>query len=114
MSWRGIFTFFNTATLRTGAVLRLFCFPYAGGNAAIYQQSQQHAPDCVPAGTPLTVKPGALASALSCGLEGQQAAHRRIRNAVASGLDVPGQSVLECRILRDRDDHVVPTVELVE
>jgi medium-chain acyl-[acyl-carrier-protein] hydrolase len=38
-------SFFNTATLRTGKVLRLFCFPYAGGGAAIYQHWQQHAPD---------------------------------------------------------------------
>jgi medium-chain acyl-[acyl-carrier-protein] hydrolase len=37
--------FFNTATLRTGAVLRLFCFPYAGGSAMVYQHWQQHAPD---------------------------------------------------------------------
>jgi surfactin synthase thioesterase subunit len=37
--------FFNTATLRTGTVLRVFCFPYAGGSAAIYQHWQQHAPN---------------------------------------------------------------------
>src|ERR1700737_2331992 len=38
------FPFFNTS-LRTGAALRLFCFPYAGGSAAIYQDWQQHAPN---------------------------------------------------------------------
>ena len=39
------FLSFNTKTLRTDAGLRLFCFPYAGGSAAIYQYWQQHAPD---------------------------------------------------------------------
>src|SRR5271165_6891581 len=48
---------------------------------------------------------------MSSGLQGHQAAHRRIRNAVASGLDVPGQAALEARILRDCYDHVVPAME---
>jgi hypothetical protein len=32
----------------------------------------------------------------------------------ASGLDVPGQPVLEARILRDRIDDVVPAAEPLE
>ena len=73
-----------------------------------------HKRTAIPAGTAVPGKPGTCARCLSSGLQSQQAAHRRIRNAVAAGLDVPGQSALEARILRNRNDHVVPAAEPFE
>src|SRR5580700_9323232 len=47
-------------------------------------------------------------------LQGDKATHRRIRDALAAGLDVAREAILEGRVLLDRDDEVIPTAELFQ
>src|ERR1700723_2471624 len=47
-------------------------------------------------------------------LQGDEATHRRIRDAIAAGLDVTREAILEGRVLLDRNDEVIPTLELFQ
>jgi hypothetical protein len=54
------------------------------------------------------------ATAFGSGFEGNKAPESRVREAVPSGFDVTRQPVLESRISCDRDDKVVPAIELIQ
>src|SRR5271165_5383719 len=47
-------------------------------------------------------------------LEGNQAPESRIREAVLSGFDVTRKSVFESQVSGNRDDEVVPAMELIK
>ena len=47
-------------------------------------------------------------------LEGNESTHRRIREAVLSGFDVTRELILESWVVGNRDDHVVPAIELIQ
>jgi hypothetical protein len=47
-------------------------------------------------------------------LEGNKAAESRIREAVLSGFDVTRKPVLKSRVSGNRDDEVVPAMELIQ
>src|SRR5580658_7971587 len=47
-------------------------------------------------------------------LQGDETTHRRIRDALAAGLDVTREAILEGRVLLDRNDEVIPTLELFQ
>src|ERR1700677_5341676 len=47
-------------------------------------------------------------------LQGDETTHRRIRDAIAAGLDVTREAILEGRVLLHRNDEVIPTLELFQ
>jgi hypothetical protein len=47
-------------------------------------------------------------------LEGNKAPESRIREAVLSGFDVTCKPVFESRVSGNRDDEVVPAIELLQ
>jgi hypothetical protein len=59
-------------------------------------------------------KPSASATCFGSALKRNEAPESRIREALPSSFDVTRKSVLESRVCGNRNDEVVPAIELIQ